>query len=332
MQDVNRFKLGLFICFTFILFVGILVFLGMMDRFRNKAQVMTIVSESVQGLSVGSSVKYQGVDIGKVSKITIAPESRMIRILMELNMDSINMSGKNMAQEDVDLQYFYSVLKKSVRDSGLRCKLCAEGITGMKYIEFEYLEHPPENRIMEIGFAESDIFYIPSVPSLLKDLQVSAVSIIDKLNAVDYQGLARKLENTLTSADEVLTSRKLDNILTNIDTAASGLAVTVNKLNNTLTEKKINDLLANSEKTMTAVHSLSDTMTAEIEKAKIQETSQKLRLTLDSFRANSRKFTDTMNKIDSSVDALVELIQMLDNDPSSIIRGKAVQKDSSAQK
>ena len=88
MNDNSKFKLGLFIIFAAVVFFAALFILGTMDRFKEKAYISTLVSESVQGLSIGSSVKYQGVPIGSVREIAIYPRGNVIRIDMEINNSS----------------------------------------------------------------------------------------------------------------------------------------------------------------------------------------------------------------------------------------------------
>ena len=60
----------------------------------------------------------------------------------------------------------------------------------------------------------------------------------------------------------------------------------------------------------------------ELKNAELKQLSDKGQLTLDSIRSTSTQFKETMSRIDSAVDALTELIQMLDNDPSALVRGK----------
>ncbi|MBO5724258.1 MAG: MCE family protein, partial [Lentisphaeria bacterium] len=86
MQEVNKFKLGLFVLFAIFLFVLAITFMGIFDSFMPKARVTTIVSESVQGLSNGSAVKYKGVPIGTVTDILILTTTGQIQINFEVDL------------------------------------------------------------------------------------------------------------------------------------------------------------------------------------------------------------------------------------------------------
>ena len=67
----NRLRAGIFVALTLLLFLLMLFYFGLSQVFVRKTEVSSCFSESVQGLSVGSEVKYQGVKVGSVRKITI---------------------------------------------------------------------------------------------------------------------------------------------------------------------------------------------------------------------------------------------------------------------
>ena len=88
MTDNSKFKLGLFIVVATVIFFAGLMILGSFEQFKEKAHICTLVSESVQGLSVGSSVKYMGVPVGSVREISIYSHDNIIRIDMEIKLSS----------------------------------------------------------------------------------------------------------------------------------------------------------------------------------------------------------------------------------------------------
>ena len=326
MQNNSRYKLGLFVCLTILLLIAVLIFLGSLDRFYTKGHLVTFLSESVQGLTPGSEVKYQGVPVGSVKDITIEMESRLIRIDMEINLSKIRIPDEEQPGKYVAISrdLFYKRLAESVRDKGLRCKLEAAGITGMKYIELDNVASAHEKAIeLPPGLLDdTDAFYIPGVPSLFSDLRTSVVNILAKLEALDYQALMQKAEQTLGHANKLLTDPKIYAILQKLDKASGELDDTMAALRKTLTPERVRDLLQHSKATMDAVRQLSVAVEQELKDAELKQLSDKGQLTLDSIRSTSVQFKETMSRIDSAVDALTELIQMLDNDPSALVRGK----------
>ncbi len=326
MKNNSRYKLGLFVCGTIILLIAVLIFLGSLDRFQAKGHLVTFLSESVQGLTPGSEVKYQGVPIGSVKDISIEMESRLIRIDMEINLSKIRVPDAAQPGRYISIsrELFYQRLAKSVRDRGLCCKLEPAGITGMKYIELDYVASAYEKAIkLPPGLLDDpDAFYIPSVPSLFKDLRTSVVNILAKLEALDYQALMQKAEQTLAHANKLLTDPKIYSILQKLDKASGELDGTMAALRKTLTPERVRDLLQHSKATMDAVRQLSVAVEKELKEADLKQLSDKGQSTLDSIRSTSSQFKETMSRINSAVDALTELVQMLDDDPSALIRGK----------
>lgn len=323
MQENNYFKLGLFVVGAFFLFFAGLICLGIMDQFKSKAKLMTQVSESVQGLSRGSSVRFQGVPIGKVTDIAIEPGARQVEITMEVNLANFRSdAAKDNGSKVPNVAEFYDRLDREILKEGLRCRIEAEGITGMKYIEFSYEKAPPPVKKDDFGLARHRNYYVPSVPSLLADLRSTFVSILDKLNSVDYKGISDRVAVTLDSADRFLNDPRIKEILTNLNVASGAIVKTVNTLNSTVTEARVEKLLDDSEKTVRSIGDVSRRLETELSRADLGETTRKVRFTLDSLRSTSDKLNQTMNYLDGGIDAAVELIQLLDSDPAALIRGK----------
>ena len=323
MQENNYFKLGLFVVGAFFLFFAGLICLGIMDQFKSKARLMTQVSESVQGLSRGSSVRFQGVPIGKVTDISIETGAKRVEITMEVNLSNFHsgvttdFGGHPLAEQE-----FYARLDRDILENGLRCRIEAEGITGMKYIEFSYEKDPAPVRKDGFGFARHRNYYVPSEPSLLADLRTTFVSILNKIDSIDYKGVSDRVVVTLDSADRFLNDPRIKDILTNLNTASGSIVKTVNTLNSTVTEERVEKLLDDSEKTVRSIGDVSRRLDAELSRAEIGETTRKARTTLDSLRTTGDKLNQTMDRLDGGIDAAVELIQLLDRDPAALIRGK----------
>ena len=323
MQENNYFKLGLFVVGAFFLFFAGLICLGIMDQFKSKARLMTQVSESVQGLSRGSSVRFQGVPIGKVKDIAIETGSKRVEITMEVNLSNFHSGvSTDMGTRPLDEKEFYARLDRDIIENGLRCRIEAEGITGMKYIEFSYEKNPTPVKKNEFGFARHKNYYVPSEPSLLSDLRSTLVSILNKIESIDYKGVSDRVIVTLDSADRFLNDPRIQEILTNLNTASGSIVKTVNTLNATVTEERVEKLLNDSEKTVRSIGDVSRRLDAELSHAEIGETTRKVRGTLDSLRSTSDKLNQTMDRLDGGIDAAVELIQLLDRDPAALIRGK----------
>ena len=78
--------------------------------------------ESVQGLDVGSPVKFRGVTVGDVSDITIAPDHRHVQVTSDIYVDALRRLGIGRARAPP---------KGGSSTRCLRMQLVSAGITGV---------------------------------------------------------------------------------------------------------------------------------------------------------------------------------------------------------
>src|SRR5439155_344728 len=76
----NHWKLGLFVLLAVVALLGALFWLGARRFHRESFAAVSYFDESVQGLDVGSPVKFRGVTVGTVAEITIAPDHRHVQV------------------------------------------------------------------------------------------------------------------------------------------------------------------------------------------------------------------------------------------------------------
>lgn len=326
MIDANKFKLGLFVCIALAAIAIGAGMLGMADRFKDKAHITTFVSESIQGLTNGSSVKYRGVPIGAVNDITISPTDKLIRIDMTINLSKFKTDNTTeLDTASINRTEFYSYLIKDI-NNGLRCKLEPDGITGMKYIELDFVQNPSDKFIRQPGFKESQVFYIPSVPSIISDLRTSVTGILAKLEAIDYNGIANEVSGTLKAVHTFISNPDFPKTVQNIEEVTAGLKKTVDTLNSTLNAERIDAFVNHTETVMKSIDDMADFVKEEITDAKLGKTTQDTREALNTISDAGTQLSETLMKLNEGLDALTELIQLLDSDPSSILRGKSKAK------
>ena len=76
----NYFKLGLFVLGAMGAAIVLLLVVGSGRWFQPKITFETYFDESVQGLDIGSPIKFRGVTIGTVGKIDIALDHRHVEV------------------------------------------------------------------------------------------------------------------------------------------------------------------------------------------------------------------------------------------------------------
>ena len=82
-KQSTKFKIGLFLIGILLLTVAILIWLGASRYFEDSQTAVAYFSESVQGLESDSPVKFRGVPVGRIKKIRMAPDGRLIEVVME---------------------------------------------------------------------------------------------------------------------------------------------------------------------------------------------------------------------------------------------------------
>jgi paraquat-inducible protein B len=144
-NKTNHWKLGLFVVVALVIALGAIIALGLRRLNRDGIPMVTYFDESVQGLDVGSPVKFRGVTIGTVQSITIAPDHLHVEVWMRLYTDELARMG--FGPDDK-------------RDPSLRPQLAAAGITGVKFVQFDNF---PSDRYPEplLEFAPPSEYYAP---------------------------------------------------------------------------------------------------------------------------------------------------------------------------
>jgi ABC-type transporter Mla subunit MlaD len=201
--QANFFKIGLFVIGATIALVALLVTLGAGKLFQSKVVLETYFDESVQGLEVGSKVKYRGVIVGEVKSIGFTytryqldkPMSERLRyVMVEATVLPRLIGGRAGAG---DLTRRDSV--QAEIDKGLRVRLAPQGITGTSYLEIDYVD-PKTNPILAIPW-EPDNLYIPGAKSTVTQFVAAASDIVERLRKLDLDGTLANLNKLLVTTN-----------------------------------------------------------------------------------------------------------------------------------
>jgi ABC-type transporter Mla subunit MlaD len=218
-QKAHYFKIGLFVVgATLLAVVGVIV-LGSSRWFESVRMVETYFTESVQGLEIGAPVRLRGVRLGRVESIRLAREEYEIPVTAESGLlpykgvvvvrMSIQPSiAAQMPAEDEEMRI------KKAGDAGWRFRLASQGITGVLYIESEFVDperYPP----MEIVWTPKSP-YIPSAPSTITELGADLRAITRKLEQVEIDNIAKNLDMMLMSVTQLLKDLQAENLGTEV--------------------------------------------------------------------------------------------------------------------
>jgi len=202
-QKANYFKLGLFVIGALISGVVVLLVIGSGRWFERKITIETYFNESVQGLDLGSKIKFKGVVIGEVTKISFTyvvyqqdlPMTQRARfVLVEAQIQPRLVGGRAAAGDLTSPEG-----AKAEIERGLRIRLTPQGITGTSFLELDYVDPPPP--LLPIAWTPNNV-YIPSAPSTVAQFVNAASEILDKLQRLDIEGTLANLNRLLATTND----------------------------------------------------------------------------------------------------------------------------------
>jgi paraquat-inducible protein B len=297
----NHWKLGLFVIGGLAAGVGMLFWLGAQRFHRDAFAAVAFFDESVQGLDVGSPVKFRGVTVGTVGNITIAPDHRHVQVTSDIYVDAVRGLGISVGAPDPELE-------QPFMPQNVRVQLAASGITGVRFLEVDFFDperYPPP----PLPFAPP-WNHLPVAPSTLRSLEQAALEFANRLPALSEQTTATLSEGraVLTDGRATLDSmRRLSDELRGADGAVNRLVSRLDAVTRTFeTAVRESDpaqttraLRAASESVRSAAGGLDDDL---------GDVRDELRVSLVALR-------DTLDSIRAFVEAL-------DRDPSILVRGR----------
>ncbi|MBE6380994.1 MAG: MCE family protein [Lentisphaerae bacterium] len=327
----HYFRIGIFAVVALLILVASLFYLGIAEDFSERIYFTTTFPGSVQGLTKGSEVKYKGVPIGSVEKITILADKQLIKV--DMSVDPKVFKDLNSTTDSADgLEPLREFFRKE-RADGLRCYLELSGITGQRYIEMDYLppEHKQEAPTTEIADTD-EVIYIPSAPGTFSNIIDSVAQSLEKIAKLDIEKLAGDLEKNLEALHMLISDPALKQMLERLDTIAGNIENISRNIDETLDEKEMKKITANLNDNLENLKVLSAELNLKLQQLKMDEISTKLTLTLESgqqlmenLSESSNDATRTMQQINALTENLNELVDELKRDPSSLLRGKQLQ-------
>ncbi|MFO7949230.1 MAG: MlaD family protein [Candidatus Fermentibacteraceae bacterium] len=194
--QANDFRLGLFFVIAAATFLVIMGWLGGWFGDEESNRYVCYFPWSVQGLEKGSAVRYNGVPVGSVQMIDIAPDGRLVEVQMTINTDF------------------------PVRDD-LAAHLQFVGITGIKVINLQS-RHEQRVTIPEMDF-EPQYPVIPVAEGSMETLESALERASEIMNEVDFQGLSDQTSKLLENLNELLESATVEEVAQSIIGAADGV-------------------------------------------------------------------------------------------------------------
>jgi vacuolar-type H+-ATPase subunit D/Vma8 len=255
-RDANYFKLGLFVIGAVIAGIMVLTIIGTGRWLKPRTTIETYFNESVQGLDLGSKMKYRGVVIGEVTRISFTyveyeqdkPMNQRKRyVLVEAQIEPRLVGGK--AANDITSPES----SKLEVERGLRIHLAPQGITGTNYLELDYVD--TQAPVLPIDWVPEHI-YIPSTPSTVSTFVSAASDILDRLRRLDIESTIANLNKLLMTTNERVASLDTAGISQHADRTMSKIDTTLDNLQSKKLSSEATGLLAELRQTNGELKSL----------------------------------------------------------------------------
>ena len=203
----HYFRIGIFVIVAVALIVVAIVLFGAGLLARNAFRVESYFSEPISGLTIGSVLQFRGVRIGQVQNIdfvgnvyslpkengAISGYASYVRVVSDVPRRKLPAAGA----EQVENTLTQMVAR------GLRVRIESNLLTGQAYLEMDYVD-PTRFPVEPIPWTP-EYFRIPSATSEFTTIKDSIDKILNTLQSIDVTGLAKSLDNVLTSLNKVIT-------------------------------------------------------------------------------------------------------------------------------
>jgi phospholipid/cholesterol/gamma-HCH transport system substrate-binding protein len=309
----NHWKLGLFVI------VGValaLAALGVLGARRWNDQTVTYVSffdESVQGLEVGSPVKFRGVTIGRVAAIDVALDHRHVQVSNEFFVEQL---GR------LDLRFAHK--GGALGLSGLRIQLAQAGITGVKFMLLDYFDGPAYPPVT-LPF-KTPPNTIPSTPSTMKNLEDSVVRAANQ-----FPDIASALLGTVS---------RLNTLMADVDREQlpASAAATLAEGKSTLRELRVQiqalnaaALSTHAEQTMTSFNQTlasTDKLLSRLESDKgLLRSAERAANSMNEVARGAQsvgpELEQTLREVRDAARSVHHFVDALQRDPDMLLKGRA---------
>lgn len=289
----TNFILGLFVILGFILAVAAIIWVGASSFFQKGQRYISYFDESVEGLQADSSVKYRGVDVGRVEQIQVAPDNKLVGVVMKINLRG-DLPKTTIAQ------------------------LRTAGITGVKFIG---LDRPtPEERALspKIDFpAEYPI--IPTRPSEIQRLLAAANVILEKFQQIDTKGISDQVVLTTKAMQNFLQGKEMTGILVKLHGTAGNLDRLTGRLDEKVSAKKLDEILGGTRDSIKAINGLLASVKKDLQAMKLPETASRYR----AVALDAAALSDNLQRASASLD---QFLERLKERPPDLFFGKPPEK------
>jgi phospholipid/cholesterol/gamma-HCH transport system substrate-binding protein len=293
----SKFLIGLFVIIGLLIVAVIIIWIGAARILMKGSLYAVYFDESVQGLQVDSAIKYRGVEIGKVQSIDVAPDYRLIEVVMKIELEG-------------DLQ------NQTV------ASLKAAGITGIVFIELDRIKAGELTSSPKITF-KSKYPVIPSRRSEISLILADTGAIMQNIKNIDFKGISDQLKKTSHAIENFVDGKRVNHIMANLESTSANLDEAIAKINKTVAEGKVDRAVNETMGILSEARQLIGQARSEINTLNLREKAERTDAILGDIDKKTKAITselqDTSENLRVTSENLQKLSDSLNKDPSDLI-------------
>ena len=318
MNIKKNFLLGIFVISALIVGIIMLIGFGLLESFRPKVYLVTYTNESVQGVNIGSQVKFRGVSVGSVENISILSDNKLIKIEMSITPDAFIF--RKMTNEEMRKNLCRKMLQDEIK-SGLNCRLDYAGITGLRYVELDFFTDNGIIKDVDPVLSHEQI-YIPMVPSVFSSMFNMLNESLTRISKIKFEEMSDNIIQNLNEIRAIFNSDEVKNTIVNIETISNNLEKVTSSINGVLSKEKLEALIGNLEESIKSFERLGKSAESELLKSDIPSSSRQLRDTLQNISELKGKVENTLFILNKVLDNISSLSRQIEEQPDSLLRGR----------
>ncbi|WP_037469138.1 MlaD family protein [Sinorhizobium fredii] len=301
----NYAIVGFFTVFVIAAAFGFVYWMSQYGRSGEMVELVVNIPGSANGLSVGSPVRFNGINVGSVRSLAIdANDPRYSIAITEVSADA-------------------PVLKST------RATLEIQGLTGAAYIELSGGRKGDEN-ILKSALENGTQARILADQSSVTSLLATADQILDRANSAigDIQGFVTEVRGPLTAT--IGNAQRFSKALADNSDAIDKFLTSVEELSGSVSaaSKKLDDTLASADRLIKAVDPKKiDTIVSNVEDVSndlkaasggVSEAIAGFRRTVDTYDQFGKNAQQTLKRVDALVAAVdTQKVGLVVNDISA---------------
>ena len=296
----SKFLIGLFVIIGLLLLSATIIWVGASRILMKGTLYAVYFDESVQGLQVDSAIKYRGVENGTVQSIGVAPDHRLIEVIMKIDLEG-NMQHQTIAS------------------------LRTAGITGIVFIELDRIAEGELANSPKLHF-KPDYPVIPSRKSEISRFLSDTSIIMQNIKDIDFKGISISLKNTALAIENFAAGKRINNIMANLESTSANLDKTIASINKTIGQGKVDKTITEALGVMSDARSLIQQTKKEIEALNLREKSDRTDAILSGIEKKtttiSNNMEDTSENLRIASENIQRLSESLNRNPSQLIFSK----------